>query len=190
MDVAHRRLRVEKYRDLVARLHALPRRRLTLLVGVDGTDSGVTSFARALADADPGLDLVQAADFGLPAEAGSPRPALEWRRLRSELLVPLSRDQPARYRRYDPGTRSQAEWRTVPVGGVVVVAGARALVRALAGFYDFRIWVEGGESDPPAGAGEGDGIDYDQEPTELAHLLVDGARRLPHDPLLEYVRFR
>jgi hypothetical protein len=190
VDVADRRLRVEKYRDLVARLHALPRRRLTLLVGVDGTGSGVASFARALAGADPGLDLVQVEDFGVPLQPGSQRPALDWRRLRSELLVPLSRDQSARYRRYDPRTGAPAEWRTVPVGGMVVVAGACTLVRALSGFYDFRIWVEGGELGPPAVEDDDVPLNYDQEPTRLAHLLVDGAGRLPHDPLLEYVRFR
>ena len=38
-------MRVEKLRDLIARLHARPRRRLTLLVGVDGpAGAGKTAF--------------------------------------------------------------------------------------------------------------------------------------------------
>src|SRR2546429_89522 len=53
-------VRVEKLRDLIARLHALPRRRLTLLVGVDGpAGAGKTTFTRALTALDPGLDVIQ-----------------------------------------------------------------------------------------------------------------------------------
>src|SRR2546421_11022001 len=142
-------MRVEKLRDLVARLHARPRRRLTLLVAVDGLGgAGKTTFTRALVALDPGLDVIQMADFLRPRaellEEAVDQVAgdLDWRRLRSNVLLPLSRDQPGRFQRYDPATETLAEWRMVPVGGIVIVEGLYACSRPLSTFYDFRIWVD------------------------------------------------
>ena len=194
-------MRVEKLRDLVARLHARPRRRLTLLVGVDGpAGAGKTTFTRALVALDPGLDVIQMDDFGL-ATADRPDAAaeaaaaadLDWRRLRSSVLLPLSRDQPARYQRYDPTTDSMAEWRMVPVGGIVIVEGRYACMKALTTFYDFRIWVDS----PPEVrlrrgglAADEDAYLTEQGPAAAAHLEIDGSGRLAHDPAREYVRVR
>jgi uridine kinase len=208
-------VRREKLRDLIARLHALPRRRLTLLVGVDGpAGSGKTTFTRALVALDPGLDVIQMDDFGLSgaqreeqaAQGGADRIAagVDWRRLRSTTLLPLSRDQPARYQRYDPSTDSMAEWRMVPVGGILIVEGRYALVKALSTFYDFRVWVDssrevrarrltGGNG---AAAGEAPWLPAEeaylasQDPAGAAHLRVDGSGAVPHDPAREYVRLR
>ncbi len=207
-------MRVEKLRDLIARLHALPRRRLTLLVGVDGpAGAGKSTFTRALAALDPGLDVIQMDDFELPTSdrppAGDAEAAervaagLDWRRLRSSVLLPLSRDQPARYQRYDPATDAMAEWRMVPVGGIVIVEGRYACLKALTTFYDFRIWVDSprdvrnrrldrGDGAAPGGAWHPAEEAYlaSQDPAAEAHLRVDGSGAVPHDPAREYVRVR
>jgi uridine kinase len=206
-------VRVEKLRDLLARLHALPRRRLTLLVGVDGTaGSGKTTFTRALVALDPGLDVIQMDEFGLPSadreDPGDEAPdrvaaQLDWRRLRSSVLLPLSRDQPARYQRYDPATDAMAEWRMVPVGGIVIVEGRYACVKALATFFDFRIWVDSPRQQRRDRLDRGRPLDRhrawlpaeeaylaSQDPAAQAHLRVDGSGAVRHDPAREYVRVR
>jgi uridine kinase len=205
-------VRREKLRDLIARLHALPRRRLTLLVGVDGpAGAGKTTFTRALMALDPGLDVIQMDDFGLPgARRDEHTPAdrvaaeVDWRRLRSSTLLPLSRDQPARYQRYDPATDTMAEWRMVPVGGILIVEGRYALVKALTTFYDLRIWVDSARDvrlGRLASAGLVAMAEHPwllaeeaylagQDPAGAAHLRVDGSGAVPHDPAREYVRRR
>jgi uridine kinase len=208
-------VRVEKLRDLVARLHAQPRRRLTLLVAVDGpAEGGKTTFTRALAALDPGLDVIQMEDFALAAgengDGGAGRDGLvaevDWRRLRSHVLLPLSRDLAARYRRFDPAGGAMAEWRMVPVGGIVIVEGRYSCSRPLAAFYDFRIWVdaeaevrrvrwlEGASGTPESWERAVVRVDEayaaDQDPADAAHLRVDGSGATPHDPRLEYVRLR
>jgi uridine kinase len=206
-------LRVEKLRDLIARLHALPRRRLTLLVGVDGAAAaGKTTFTRALVALDPGLDVIQMNDFELPGAEREPPAAplpgrvaaeVDWRRLRSSVLLPLSRDQPARYQRYDPATDSMAEWRMVPVGGILIVEGRYACMKALTTFYDFRVWVDSpravrmtrltcdnGVPAPGVALRAEDAYLASQDPATAAHLRVDGSGAVPHDPAREYVRLR
>jgi uridine kinase len=195
-------------------MHALPRRRLTLLVAVDGAaHSGKTTFTRALAALDPGLDVIEMRDFGLPAwtsdqhadrSTASAGDLVDWRRLRSGVLLPLSRDQPARYQRYDSSRGATAEWRVVPVGGIVIVEGRFASLRPLITFYDFRVWVEC----PPEVRGHrarNDDRGFQQEeawmraqeeylvtqdPPAAAHLRVDGSGTVEHDPAGEYVRLR
>src|SRR5207237_1144053 len=128
-------VRVEKLGGLVARLHAHPRRRLTLLVGVDGPPgSGKTTLTRALAGLDPGIERVEMEEFRLGAE-GSPSddvaPGLDWRRLRSHVLLPLSRDLAGRYQPWGPESCSLGPWRELPVGGIVMVEGRCALIKQL-----------------------------------------------------------
>ncbi|HKA12635.1 MAG TPA: uridine kinase [Candidatus Dormibacteraeota bacterium] len=208
-------MRVERLQSLVARLHALPRRRLTLMVGVDGrAAAGKTTFTRALGALDPGLDVIEMLDFALPAAerlgegvepAGRAAAGVDWRRLRSSVLLPLSRDQIARYQRYDAATDAMAEWRIVPVGGIVIVEGRYSCVKALATFYDFRVWVECPfeirRSRLVSEKGSGSLMDCDwlsaeeayikaQNPAASAHLVVDGSGATAHDTAAEYVRVR
>ena len=209
-------MRVEKLPDLLARLHALPRRRLTLLVAVDGpAGSGKTTFTRALTALDPGLDVIEMADFATPgseapdqsaeAPAGRVGATVDWRRLRSTVLLPLSRDQPARYQRYDPATGAMAEWRLVSVGGIVIVEGRYSCIKALTTFYDFRVWIDCPLDVRRRRMKGGHGTELlwerawlpaekayvaDQNPAASAHLRVDGSGAVAHDPTGEYVRLR
>lgn len=185
-----------------------------MLVAVDGlAAAGKTTLTRALVALDPGLDVIEMADFvlaGADRLEGSGEESLErpgarvdWRRLRSTVFLPLSRDQAARYQRCDAATGAMAEWRTVPVGGIVIVEGRYSCVRALAAFYDFRIWVkcpleirrrrlagvDGMTSPQEESWLQAESLYVDaQDPAAAAHLRVDGSGLTAHDPAAEYVR--
>ncbi|MFZ5816475.1 MAG: uridine kinase family protein, partial [Bacillota bacterium] len=140
------------FSEFLAGLEGLPRRRRTLLVGIDGCGgSGKSTCGRLLAEARPDVTLVHMDDFYRPAAErpeGTARTKpigadFDWERVRRQVLEPLLRDQPGRYQAYDWGAdRVGGPWRVVPVGGIVAVEGVTATRAELRELYDFRIWVE------------------------------------------------
>jgi uridine kinase len=108
-------------------------RQATLLVGVDGAGgSGKSTLAATLSD-----KIVSMDDF-----IAAPWEWYDFGRLRRDVIEPLLRNEPARYRRMDWGDGKLKEWHLVEPGGIVVVEGVAALDRRLRDDYDYRIWVE------------------------------------------------
>lgn len=170
-----------------------------VLVGIDGRGgAGKSTFARALVACLRDATVVEFDDFYRPSATrlapGDPDIGgnFEWRRLRDQVLLPLSRGEEARYQRYDWGADSMAEWRSVSARGVVVVDGNYSTREELRGLYDFRIWVEaphavrlarGLERDGESARGrwldewmpEEERYLAAQEPWRFADLVVDGS---------------
>jgi uridine kinase len=128
------------------RLLRLPRRRETLLVGIDGCGgAGKSTLARALAVLVPAATVVEFDDFYRPSTERQARRDAEVggeRRVRDQILLPLAGDRPARYQRYDWGEDRLAKWHELQPGGVVIVEGNYSTRSELRDFYDFTIWVE------------------------------------------------
>ena len=143
---------IDSVRELVALFAGLPRRHATLLVGIDGRGAaGKSTLARGLERAAGDVVVVEFDDFYRPGRERDARAArgdeeiggnFDWRRLRDQVLTPLSRDEPASYRRYDWPTDELAEWHRVPVGGIVVVEGNYCTRRELFDLFDFTVWIE------------------------------------------------
>jgi uridine kinase len=133
-------------------LRALDRRRRTLLIGIDGRGgSGKSTFARRLERAGGDVAVVEIDDFYRPERDRAARAAsgdteiggnFDWRRLRDQVLLPLSRDEPGSYQRYDWARDELAEWHTVGVGGIVIAEGNYVTREELFPFYDYTVWVE------------------------------------------------
>lgn len=136
----------------VADLRRLPRRQRTLLVGIDGRGgSGKSTFARRLAAVSTDVTVVEFDDFYRPGRERAVRAAagdselggnFDWRRLRDQVLQPLSVDEQGRYQRYDWPGDALAEWHTVPVGGIAIVDGNYSTRSELFDLYDYTVWVE------------------------------------------------
>lgn len=138
--------------ELADRLLRLPRRRLTLLAGIDGRGAaGKSMLARAVAALLPATAVVEFDDFYLPSAERELRRRegddevggdFDWRRLRDQVLAPLDRDEPSRYQRYDWDSDRLAEWHTIAPGGIVLVEGNYTTRAELRAFYDLTVWVE------------------------------------------------
>lgn len=137
---------------LLDTLNGLGRRRRTLLVGIDGGGgAGKSTLAREIRDRTDGVTIIEFDDFYRPSLERKRRAAakdrevggnFDWRRLRSQVLLPLAQDQSTRYQRYDWVADELADWVVVPVGGVVIVEGCYCIRNDLFSFYDSTIWVE------------------------------------------------
>ena len=170
-----------------------------VVVGIDGLGgAGKSTLARRLgADA-----VVEFDDFYRPSATRLPPgdPDIggnfEWRRLRDQVLLPLSRHEEARYQRYDWGADAMAEWRTVVPRGLVVIEGNYSTRAELRELYDLRIWVETPREVRLARGLERGGTDTRerwleewmpeeerylaaQEPWRFADLIVDGLAPIP-----------
>ena len=114
-----------------------PRERLTKIVAIDGLGgSGKSELAKQLAAALADAAVLHTDDFARPNVRG-----WDWERMKAQVLAPLSRDEPGRYRRYDWKTDRLAEWHEVPVGGTLVVEGVSSLRNELGKYWDLAIWV-------------------------------------------------
>ena len=58
------------------------------------------------------------------------------------VIQPLSRGEPARWRRFDWDSMSYAEWHTTDPADVVLLEGCGSVRAALAAIYAARIWVD------------------------------------------------
>lgn len=108
------------------------------LIGVDGhAGSGKTSFSEQLAEALGGAPVLHLDDLATHQE-----PFGWMRRLRSQVLTPLSRGLTAEYRRYDWVGARFAELQRIPAAPAVLVEGVGAGRRALRPALARLIWME------------------------------------------------
>lgn len=122
-----------------------------VLVGVDGRGgSGKSTLARALSEK---LDaaIVQVDDFyrvmeererySLDPQAGHMQ-YFDWQRLRSQVLEPLRRNQPARFERYDWIAKKLGDLAETSPDGAVIIEGVGSMRPELRSFYDYTIYVQ------------------------------------------------
>jgi len=123
----------------------------TQLVGIDGCGgAGKSSLAKQIGSTLEGVTVVAGDDFWLPGDRrperaeviADPGSDYDWERLRDQVVLPLSKDEPGRYQRYDWGSDSLMEWHDVPSIGTVIVEGVFCTRQELAPLYDVRVWVE------------------------------------------------
>ncbi len=139
-------------KDFIGSLRQLNRRYRTLLVAIDGRGgSGKSTFARQLETVAVDVTVVEFDDFYRPARERKVRAVsgdteiggnFDWRRLREQVLLPLSKDEPATYQRYDWLADELADWHLIPPGGIVVIEGNYSTRQELFDFYDYTAWID------------------------------------------------
>ncbi len=138
--------------DFLASLRRLNRRHRTLLVGIDGRGgSGKSTFSRQLETTADDVTVVEFDNFYRPSHDRNARAVggdteiggnFDWRRLRDQVLLPLSEDEVATYQRYDWIADQLADWHTVPLDGIVVIEGNYSTRQELFDLYDFTAWID------------------------------------------------
>jgi uridine kinase len=207
-------LSVHPLSELASALEERRRKDEVLLVGIDGRGgSGKSTLVRSLGRLIEGSVVIEFDDFYRPSAtrlaSGDPDIGgnFEWRRLRDQVLVPLSQGNEAQYQRYDWETDSMAEWHAVQAQGIVLIEGNYSTRDELRDYYDFRIWVQAPEEVRLARGVERGGENTRdrwlnewmpeeerylaaQEPWRYADLVIDGDSREDVDPSTEYVEGR
>lgn len=108
------------------------------LVGIDGhSGAGKTWLAETVQHCRPDTQIVTTDEFGHHGGV-----ATEWRRLLSEVLLPLREGTRAAYRPWDWTEDRPAAERVIIPGGLVLVEGVGALRREVAACYTLRVWME------------------------------------------------
>jgi len=189
---------IESFEDLGDQIRSLDF--AVRLVAVDGCGgAGKSTFAGRLARALDDAPIVATDHF-----ASWDNPIDWWPRLLGEVIEPLRRGQSARYRWYDWERRQLGGWREVSPVAVVIIEGVSASRTEWADHLAFAAWVETPRGVRLERGLERDGIDAAETwdawmqaedayvardtPRQHAHLVVDGAPTIPHDPEREYVR--
>jgi len=192
-----------RYADLAEAIRRAPARcGRVRLVAIDGPGGGgKTVLAERLARSLGGVPIVHTDDF-----AAWENPRAWWGRLEHDVLVPLERGEPVRYRAYDWLRRRLGDWRQLAASDVVLLEGVSSARRAVADRLSLAIWVETPMGERLARGLERDGTAMRPQwerwmAEEEAHyaldgaqdradVIVDGAPSVPHDPETEYVELR
>lgn len=171
---------------LVAHLESLPSPISCKIVAVDGCGgAGKSTYADALCTAWPGSTVIHTDDF-----ASWDCPLDWWPRLVSEVLVPLSRGNSARFQKFDWVARQLSEWQTVATSRLIL-EGVSSSRREFRPFLAYSIWIDtprelrlrrGLDRDGEAMllqweewmAAE-DGYMADHQPLQNANLILSGA---------------
>jgi uridine kinase len=110
----------------------------TKIIAVDGPGgAGKSMLAARLAEALGGAQVLQTDDF-----ASWENPFDWWRRAIDEALEPLSRNEPASFRRTDWENEGRERWRNVNPAEFIVLEGVSASREAFQPFLTYSIWVE------------------------------------------------
>src|SRR3954452_1141467 len=170
------------------------------LVGIDGCGgAGKTTFAQRLAAAaDQAWPVIHTDDFATHDE-----PLEWWPRMLTQVIDPLSRNQPATFEPYDWVHRRPGAETTVAPADVVVIEGVGATRKAWRDRLALRIWID---TDPELRLLrdlERDGEELaefwhdwriaedryvaDEQPQQHADLVIAGDPSEPHDPEREFV---
>lgn len=122
------------------------------LVAIDGRGgAGKSTFAKRLCEQLPDGVIVHVDDLyrviaESVRESFSPQQGYErnfdWQRLEQQVLVPLSKGQPAKYERYDWVHQALAETLEVSPDKIVLIEGVTSTRPELRNYYDLGIWVE------------------------------------------------
>jgi uridine kinase len=162
----------------------------TRIVAIDGFGgSGKSSFARHLARALGDVPIVRTDDF-----ATWDNPVDWWPQLLERVLVPLSRNEPARFERSHWGGPRDGELVEIEPTELLIVEGVTASRNAFVPYLIYSIWVEasaelrlqrGLERDGPdaleqwqAWMTEEDEYVERERPDERADIVIQGDRDL------------
>ena len=118
----------------------------TRIVAIDGQGgSGKSGFALHLSRALGGVQIIQTDDF-----ASWDNPIDWWPQLLEQVLVPLSKGEPARFERSHWGGERDGELVVVEPAEFVILEGVTASRDAFAPYVTYSIWVEAPRGAPLA----------------------------------------
>lgn len=117
----------------------------TMIVGVDGRGgAGKSTLANKLKNNLENCQIIQMDDFYLSSEKRKNGADFnfDWKRLESEVLIPLESDGSTKYQRYDWNKDALAEWHNILNRGIIIIEGCYSIRKELAKYYDLTIWME------------------------------------------------
>lgn len=130
----------DEFDRIVTAIRAAPGRpgMITKVVAVDGPGgAGKSTLAARLSAALGDAVVIHTDDF-----ASWDNPLEWWPRLLAQVLEPLSRDEPARWQRYDWEARQLAEWRETAPAPFLILEGVSSSRAAFRPYLSYAIWVE------------------------------------------------
>lgn len=138
--------------QLRAVIEALAARATLTMVAIDGpSGAGKSALARTFQRLFPGSQVVDLehfySDVGVdPPDGLSPEECYErhvdWRALDTQVLRPLRRGEPGRYRPYDWLAGKRLDWVDVRPEGIALVDGVYSMRPELMDAYDLAVYVE------------------------------------------------
>lgn len=119
--------------------HPAPTTMTTKIIAIDGGGgAGKSTLAVQLSEWLGGVPIIHADDF-----MSGPDSAPDWwQRLLAQVLVPLSRNEPAHYQRFDWDADQLAEWHDIEPGAIIILEGVTSLRQEFRPYLTYSIWLD------------------------------------------------
>lgn len=124
--------------QVISKIETISKSKSNILIAIDGVGgAGKTTLSQYIQKHFDNSVIVQLDDFYSEELQGN-----DIERLKTEVLLPISKGLQAKYKVYESNTNSYSDWIFIPLNSIVIIEGVFSTDKSIRKYYDLTIWLD------------------------------------------------